>query len=107
MRIAALTAVTLFLCACAPFGDSLEAEVKDRYDAVADSPNGDRIGGRLESVECTPSGFSMEGTNMDDANTCELVFTSGERQTHCILSKGSRKMFGSYPGRCRRLPGSG
>ena len=101
MRFAALTALTVLLCACSPFGGSVEVEVKDWYNTVAESPAGDRHGGHVESVECTPFDFPTEGVwGIDEANTCEIVFTSGERQTLCILSKGSKKMFGSTPGRC-------
>jgi hypothetical protein len=113
MRIAALAAgLTFLLCACSSVEtvdvgvarDSVEDELREYYQAEANSPLAQGKGDAPRSVVCTKTEIPAWDARADDAHTCVLNFESGKSVTLCVISRGAHKLAWTVPQPCESLP---
>jgi hypothetical protein len=112
MRAALAIAMSLLVCACSSVEavdvgvarDSVEQELREYYEAEAESPLARGKGDAPRSVTCTETDVPAWYERADDAHTCVLAFESGKSVTLCVISRGAHKLAWTVPEPCENLP---
>jgi hypothetical protein len=115
MRAALAIGVALVLSACSSLDsvdvgvarDSVEDELREYYQAEAQSPLAKGKGDPPRSVSCTKTEIPAWDERADDAHTCVLAFESGKTMTLCVISRGAHKLAWTVPEPCESLPRRG